>query len=115
MNTKLILTLFVFALAISCNKKVPESIDLSANWQFSPDEKNMGRSEKWYASNFDDSQWDIIDAGLRWEDQGYPDLDSYGWYRKSVDIPEEWKGRDIWLKFGAVNDAYELFVNGKSV
>ena len=27
----------------------------------------------------------------------------------------EWKGRDIWLKFGAVNDAYELFVNGESM
>ena len=115
MNTKLILTLLVFALAISCKKKMPESIDLSSDWRFSPDEKNMGRSEKWYGSNFDDSQWDIIDAGLRWEDQGYPDLDAYGWYRKSVDIPEEWEGRDIWLKFGAVNDAYELFVNGESV
>jgi len=39
MNIKLILTLLVFALAISCNKKVPESIDLSAEWRFSPDEK----------------------------------------------------------------------------
>jgi len=115
MNTKLILALLVFTLAISCNKKAPEFIDLSANWQFSPDEKNMGHSEKWYDSNYDDSQWDIIDAGLPWEDQGYPDLDSYGWYRKSVDIPGDWKGRDIWLKFGAVNDAYELFVNGESV
>ena len=47
MNTKLILALLVFTLAISCNKKAPEFIDLSANWQFSPDEKNMGHSEKW--------------------------------------------------------------------
>ncbi len=115
MNIKLILTLLVFVLAISCKQKVPESIDLSANWQFSPDEKNMGSSEKWYDPNFDDSQWDVIDAGKKWEDQGYPDLDSYGWYRKTVDIPEKWKGRDIWLKIGAVNDAYELYVNDKSV
>lgn len=115
MNTKLILILLVFASAMSCKQTIPESIDLSANWRFSPDEKNMGHSEQWYDSNFDDSQWDLIDAGLKWEDQGYPDLDSYGWYRKTVDIPEEWKGKDIWLKFGAVNDAYELFVNGESV
>lgn len=107
---------FVLLIASGCGKTdSPESIDLSKNWRFSPDENNIGQSEKWYAPNFDDSHWDKIDAGKRWEDQGYPNLDSFGWYRKTVDVPLDWKGKDIWIKFGAVNDAYELFVNGESV
>ena len=51
----------------------------------------------------------------KWEDQTYPDLDGYGWYRKTRSIPADWNGKDVWFKLGTVNDAYELFVNGKSV
>ena len=116
MKTKLSLILFILTLTMSCIKTdSPQTIDLLKNWRFSPDENNIGISEKWYTINFDDSQWDTLDAGKRWEEQGYPDLDSFGWYRKTVDIPADWKGKDIWLKFGGVNDAYELFINGESV
>jgi len=96
-------------------QKISETIDLSENWRFSPDENNIGVSEKWYAANYNDTKWDTLDAGERWENQGYKDLDAYAWYRKTVDIPSDWKGKDVWFKLAAVNDAYELYVNGKSV
>ena len=90
-----------------------ETIDLSENWLFSPDENKIGVAEEWYSIDYDDSNWDTLDAGIRWEDQGYKNLDSLAWYRKTVDIPKNWSGKDVWLKFGGVNDAYKLFVNGK--
>ncbi len=103
-------------LLFSCKQvHSPASIDLKENWKFSPDENNLGISEKWYSIEYDDSQWALINAGKRWEDQGYADLDSYGWYRKDIEIPRSWKGKKIWLKFGGVNDAYEVFINGESV
>jgi len=92
-----------------------ENIDLSKNWHFSPDETNIGLTESWFAVNYDDTQWDMLDAGTKWEEQGYPDLDFYGWYRKTVEIPAAWRGKKIWLKFAAVNDAYTLFINGEKV
>ena len=116
LSIKLTIILFILILIISCVKNdYPESIDLAKNWQFSPDEQNIGVSEKWFDTEFDDSKWVVIDAGERWENQGYRDLDSYAWYRKTVDVPIEWKGKNVWFKVGAVNDAYELFINGKSV
>ena len=100
MYTKLSLLLFILTLSISCSKNDSQkTIDISKNWHFSPDEKNIGISEKWDDTDFDDSQWVILDAGKKWEDQGYPDLDSYGWYRKTIDIPANWKGKDVWIKF----------------
>lgn len=109
----ILITLLIHA---GCQQHTPvENIDLSKTWRFSPDQKNIGVTENWYAINFDDSQWDVLDAGTKWEEQGYPDLDSYGWYRKTVEIPTAWKGKQIWLKFAAVNDAYTLFINGKKV
>ncbi len=116
MNIKLILIIFILTWSISCVKtNSPKTINLEKNWFFSPDKSNIGSSENWYAINFDDSKWDKIDAGKRWEDQGYPDLDGNAWYRKTVLIPTDWKGKDIWIKFGAVNDAYDLFINGEQV
>jgi len=116
LNTIITVIVLYFTLATSCNKyDTPVLLDLEKEWRFSPDEGNIGVSQKWYGLDFDDSQWALIDAGKRWEDLGYPDLDSIGWYRKNVDIPVEWEGNDIWIKFGAVNDSYELFINGKSV
>ena len=101
---------------VSCQQKGPEeNIDLSKSWRFAPDEKSIGISEKWMGPDFDDSSWDTLDAGVRWEEQGYPDLDAFGWYRKKVHVPATWKGKDIWMKIGAVNDAYTLFVNGEKV
>ena len=99
-----------------CQQHTPvENIDLSKTWKFSPDQNDVGVTESWFATKFDDSRWDVLDAGTKWEEQGYPDLDSYGWYRKTVEIPTAWKGKQIWLKFAAVNDAYTLFINGKKV
>ena len=113
---KLSFFLFILTLTMSCvNNDSSETIDLSKNWQFSPDEKNIGITEKWYAVDFNDSHWDKLDAGKRWEEQGYPNMDGYGWYRKTVEIPADWKGEDIWLKFGGVNDAFKLFINGERV
>ncbi len=116
MKIKLSLLLFIFTMTLSCVKNNSQkTIDISKKWRFSADEKNIGISEKWYSVDFDDSQWTILDAGKKWEDQGYPELDSYGWYRKTVEIPADWKGEDVWIKFAAVNDAYELFVNGEKL
>jgi len=116
LGMKLSVIVFSLILLMSCSKNESDkSINLEKKWRFIPDEKNIGMSEKWYSVDYDDSKWAILDAGKRWEDLGYPELDSLGWYRKSVNIPADWKGKDIWIKFGAVNDAYELFINGESV
>ncbi len=102
-------------LAMSCEKNIPTyTIDLQKDWRFSPDPQKAGMTEQWYSLEYDDSDWAVIDAGKRWEDQGYPELDDLGWYRKKVDIPKELKGRDLWIKFAGVNDYFELFINGKS-
>ena len=113
---KLGIVLISLLIIVGCQpEKINENIDISKAWHFSPDENNKGEKEGWFAVSFDDSHWKILDAGIKWEEQGFPDLDSYGWYRKSVTIPKYWKGQKIWLKFEAVNDAYTLFINGEKL
>jgi len=48
---------FIFALmlTVSCMKhNSPKTIDLTKDWRFSPDENNIGISEKWYAIRLND-------------------------------------------------------------
>ena len=116
MTTKLYIILsFLIMMTNHTIAQSPQIIELSDSWRFSPDEQNIGMVEKWYALDFDDSHWAILDAGKRWEDQGYPNIDSLAWYRKIVHIPSDWKGEYVWLIIGGVNDAYMLFVNGEPV
>jgi fructan beta-fructosidase len=115
MKKTLIISILSLLLVTACQQDRPRvTIDLSSNWRFSPDENKLGMSEKWYSYEYNDSNWTVIDAGKRWEDQGYPELDSLGWYRKYVDISVDLKGQELWIKFGGVNDNYELFINGES-
>jgi hypothetical protein len=39
----------------------------------------------------------------------------YGWYRKDVEIPAEWKDRSLRLVFGAIDDYDWVYVNGRLV
>ena len=91
MITKLFFLLSILFFSSCITNDDPVTIDLSKNWHFSPDTNNLGMSEQWYSKKFDDSNWKVIDAGERWEDVGYKNLDSYGWYRKVVDIPKHFK------------------------
>lgn len=37
------------------------------------------------------------------------------WYRRSFTVPQEWKGKNVLLNFGAVDRISSVFVNGKKV
>lgn len=37
------------------------------------------------------------------------------WYRRSIDVPSQWKGKRILLNFGAVDHAASVFINDKKV
>ncbi len=91
------------------------TISLQTDWLFKPDPDDKGSPEAWYALDYDDSAWSSIDAGKRWEAQGFPDVDGFAWYRKWVDVPAEWDGKDIWFISAGINDSYVLYCNGTRV
>jgi hypothetical protein len=116
MKTIIKIFLYFIFVTLSCKKgDAPQTIDLSQDWFFSPDEQNIGMVNIWYARDYDDTRWTILDAGKRWEDQGFPKLDSTAWYRKIVQIPSGWQGKSVWLISAGINDAYTLFINGEYI
>ncbi len=92
-----------------------EEIDLKAGWRFKPDGANVGVKEAWYAPSYPDADWAPMQAGKRWEDQGFPDVEGYAWYRRWVEVPSSWEGKNVWFVAGAISDAGILFCNGQQV
>ena len=119
------------------------SIDLSGQWEFRIDPLDVGRAEKWFAAAAPYEQtmqvpgaWNAMGAEFPSEklrrdyEQRFlngrnlpgPEGESEklfhvfpgpAWYRKTVRIPSEWKGRIPWLVFGGVHREAEVWINGQ--
>lgn len=90
-------------------------MDLRSDWRFRPVPKDGGAPENWQDPMYPDADWASLHAGERWEDQGFPEVDGYAWYRRSVEVPQHWQGKNVWLALGGVNDMCEIFCNGRHI
>lgn len=106
------------------------------NWVKDADQRPM---TDFYKPDFNDKGWDEIKVPGVWELNGYGDPIyvnvGYAWrsqfknnppyvpiknnhvgtYRKEINIPNDWSGRDIIAHFGSVTSNMYLWVNGKFV
>lgn len=87
------------------------TIKLSGEWLFQP-----GDNDEWKETNFDDTQWQSVQIPNSWEEHsGYTADNVYGWYRKTIDIPEEWEGHDLSISLGKIDDVDTTYVNGEEI
>lgn len=87
------------------------SIAVTGSWQF-----HTGDDLSWAAPGFDDSGWKQIETGRAWEGQGYRDYTGFAWYRRHVVLPDGMKpGWDLGLRLTSVEDAAEVYWNGRLV
>ncbi len=93
---------------------------LDEPWKFSIDPDALGHQTGWAKPDWDDSTWVNLSGDAPWESQGfgpekYPDTRGYngwGWYRRHFDCPENWKTGTLTVVLGAVDESYDLFLNG---
>lgn len=109
LSVHILFCLFLFSSSITCTAA---SLDLSRDWRFAPDQEDLGSSQQWYKKDIVDTDWSVLQAGSRWEDQGFAELDGVAWFRRWTEIPSDWKDLPVWLIFGGVNDEYVLYING---
>ncbi len=109
---------------------------LNGEWNFRWVDHPSKQIDNFYAVDLDDSQWDKFQVPANWEINGYgipfyhshacfdnnlvpPQLpvayNPVGTYRKTVSLPSDWNGQQIFAHFGAVKSAFYLYVNGKKV
>lgn len=66
-----------------------------------------------FADNaLDTSDWKPMECPNRWESAGYPKMDGILWYRKTIDIPANWAGKDLQLLLGPIDEVDQTYFNG---
>jgi hypothetical protein len=96
--------------AVSKAEDLKKIVSLSGYWKFS-----IGDDKKWSNPAFDDSDWDQIRVPGSWENEGYAEYNGYAWYRKSFKLEDIPLDETMYLLLGRIDDADEVFVNGKLV
>lgn len=108
---------------------------LNGQWKFNWSAKPSERPSEFYKPNYDVSSWDQIPVPANWQMHGYdyavyinngypfpknaPYVDStynpVGSYRVTFSIPKGWKNQEVFIHFGSVNSAFNIWVNGQKV
>jgi len=109
--------------------------NLNGNYKFHWAEKPADRPVDFYKTDFNDKTWKTIPVPSNWQLQGYgrpiyvnvqypfaPDppkipheYNPVGSYRREFTVPEDWKGRQVFIHFDGVKSAFYLWINGREV
>jgi beta-galactosidase/beta-glucuronidase len=125
---RLILTSFA-ALSLSLAQQMPRPeypqpqfrreqwVNLNGTWEFEFDDANRGLSEDWAAGSKTFSRHIMIPFCFESKRSGIGDTSfhPWAWYRRSISIPNEWKGRRLLLNFGAVDYRAMVWLNGQFI
>ncbi|WP_020214442.1 sialate O-acetylesterase [Flavobacterium rivuli] len=65
----------------------------------------------WASADFNDASWKIMKLPGYMEFNGLPDVDGVVWFRKTINLPENFEGKDVTLNFLADDDD-KVWVNG---
>ena len=68
----------------------------------------------WALPSFDDSSWRDITLPCKVQ-QLWPGINGIYWYRKTIDIPKAWEGKDLTLSLGPIDDFDETYWDGEMV
>src|SRR3972149_9442486 len=71
--------------------------------------------EKCSSINFDDSNWKEMNLPIHWEETEVGNFDGVIWFRKKIELPESWKGKDLVLELGPIDDIDRTYINGTLV
>jgi beta-galactosidase len=134
---------FAYENAVEAAAAIPEKsvnyLSVNGMWRFNWVRNSDMRPVDFYKTEYNDSGWDQMPVPGLWELNGYGDPvyvnTGYAWrdqfendppfvpvennhvgtYRREIQSPAEWAGRDIIIHFGSVTSKIYLYVNGKFV
>ena len=114
-------------------------INLNGTWDFKWYKNPKQVPNNFYATGFDEISWEKFQVPANWEVHGYGipiyvnatyefdnlieidppkvplDHNPTGIYRRSIEIDENWDGKDVFLHVGAAKSNLKVWVNGEYV
>jgi len=97
-------------IAIHADEMIAEDKENEAAWK-----EALAQSNNDYANDITDTSWHTMSLPTIWENAGYPDLDGIVWFKKTIDVPASWAGKQLKLDLGPIDDNDVTYFNGSIV
>ncbi len=81
-------------------------------WFAELDAEDVGLKMMWMAPELDVASWDKVSLPVSAEDNPLGVPVASVWFRKDIEIPQNWVGKDLELHLGVVDSVDEAYVNG---
>ena len=65
--------------------------------------------------DFNDADWEQMELPQSWDNIGMEDFDGLVWFRKEVQVPQSWVGKELIVQLGPIDDMDATLVNGVRV
>lgn len=69
----------------------------------------------WATTDLEDATWQIMKVPGLMQDQGLKGFNGIVWFRKTIDIPASWAGKELTLNVGVIDDNDFTYFNGVQV
>ncbi|HEY3375925.1 MAG TPA: sialate O-acetylesterase [Armatimonadota bacterium] len=81
---------------------------------YTHDPGNFGLAKGWAAPETDTRNWPTMKLPTKWQGAGHP-YSGVFWFRKEVNVPADWAGRELELGIGACDKDDQTYFNGVQV
>jgi hypothetical protein len=89
---------------------------LKDEWLFQIDPERVGEAIGWWDPARTGGNWQSIKTSSRtWSDQGLRYYKGLAWYRQTIDVPADAKGKRVFLWFGAIDEMAKVWLNGRLI
>jgi len=102
-----------FARVTGGNKLIAAANDV---WQFQIDPARVGEEIGLWRAGITGGGWQSIKtSSSSWSNQGLRYYKGLAWYRQTIDVPQEFVGKRVFLWCGGVDESAKVWLNGKEV
>ena len=89
-----------------------EWLNLNGPWQFALDSGNQGEPAGWANGTLPGGREILVPFPWGAPLSGVPDSGDIGWYARSITVPQGWRGRRVFVVFGAVDWRTTVWLDG---
>ena len=93
----------------------PQWLNLNGQWQFRFDKEKSGLEAKWFAGATEFPARIVVPFPWGSAMSQVADEAPVGWYRRAIQVPDQWQGKRVFLVIGACDWETQAWLDGQAV